>query len=70
MRPKSQAQRPIGLPTSSASTAQRAGLLGKTRGTAGTIAIFDIDAGKTRAEVLDLNHGAAFVPRCDVIPAK
>ncbi len=38
-----------------------------TRGTAGTIAIFDIDAGKTRAEVLDLNHGAAFVPRCDVI---
>ncbi len=38
-----------------------------TRGTAGTIAIYDIAADKVRAEVLDLNHGAAFVPRCDVI---
>jgi L-lactate dehydrogenase len=38
-----------------------------TRGVAGTLAIFDIAEQKVRAEVLDLNHGAAFVPVCDVI---
>ncbi len=38
----------------------------QTRGTAGTLTIYDINAEKVRAEVLDLNHGAAFVPRCDV----
>lgn len=38
-----------------------------TRGVAGTLAIYDIAEQKVRAEVLDLNHGAAFVPRCDVI---
>ena len=38
-----------------------------TRGVAGTLAIYDIAAQKVLAEVLDLNHGAAFVPRCDVI---
>ena len=37
------------------------------RGVANTLAIYDINEAKTRAEVLDLNHGAAFVPRCDVI---
>ena len=37
------------------------------RGVAGTLAIYDINEVKVRAEVLDLNHGAAFVPRCDVI---
>lgn len=38
-----------------------------TRGVAGTLAIYDLNKDKTRAEVLDLNHGAAFVPRCEVI---
>ena len=28
-----------------------------------TIALYDINADKTRAEVLDLNHGLQFVPR-------
>lgn len=37
------------------------------RGVAGTLAIYDIAETKVRAEVLDLNHGAAFVPRCEVI---
>ena len=37
------------------------------RGVAGTLAIYDIAEQKVRAEVLDLNHGASFVPRCDVI---
>jgi len=37
------------------------------RGVAGTIAIYDLNGQKTRAEVLDLNHGAAFVPSSDVI---
>ena len=37
------------------------------RGVAGTLAIYDINAAKVRAEVLDLNHGAPFVPRCQVI---
>lgn len=39
------------------------------RGVAHTLAIYDIDGAKTRAEVLDLNHGAAFVPRSEVIGA-
>ncbi len=37
------------------------------RGVAHTIAIYDLDGAKTRAEVLDLNHGAPFVPRSSVI---
>jgi L-lactate dehydrogenase len=37
------------------------------RGVAHTLAIYDINEAKTRAEVLDLNHGAAFVPRSEVI---
>jgi L-lactate dehydrogenase len=37
------------------------------RGVAHTLAVYDVDAAKTRAEVLDLNHGAAFVPRGEVI---
>ncbi len=37
------------------------------QGIAGTLSIYDINEAKVRAEVLDLNHGAAFVPRCDVI---
>lgn len=38
-----------------------------TRGVAPTVAIYDLNGKKVQAEVLDLNHGAAFVPRCDVI---
>ncbi|NLU81381.1 L-lactate dehydrogenase [Rhodococcus sp. HNM0569] len=37
------------------------------RGTAGTLAMYDLDGARTRAEVLDLNHGSQFVPRCHVI---
>lgn len=37
------------------------------RGVAKTLAIYDLNAEKTRAEVLDLNHGAPFVPRSNVI---
>jgi L-lactate dehydrogenase len=36
------------------------------RGTAGHIALLDIDEAKVRAEVLDLNHGTQFVPACTV----
>ncbi|HET7517368.1 MAG TPA: L-lactate dehydrogenase [Actinomycetes bacterium] len=32
-----------------------------------TIALYDIDASKTRAEVLDLNHGLQFVPQATVV---
>jgi L-lactate dehydrogenase len=32
-----------------------------------TIALYDINASKTRAEVLDLNHGLQFVPQATVI---
>ncbi len=32
-----------------------------------TIALYDIDADKTRAEVLDLNHGLQFVPQATVL---
>ena len=37
------------------------------RGIARTIAIYDINADKTRAEVLDLQHGLQFVPQATVI---
>lgn len=36
------------------------------RGSAGSIALFDTNAKKVRAEVLDLNHGSQFVPNCVV----
>lgn len=37
------------------------------RGVAQTVALFDVDARKTRAEVLDLNHGLQFTPVSSVI---
>ena len=37
------------------------------RGVGKTIALYDLDADKTRAEVLDLNHGIQFVPMASVI---
>src|SRR3954452_536709 len=37
------------------------------RGVGKTIALYDLDAAKTRAEVLDLNHGIQFVPMANVI---
>jgi L-lactate dehydrogenase len=37
------------------------------RGVGRTIALYDIDAAKTRAEVLDLNHGLQFVPQATVV---
>jgi L-lactate dehydrogenase len=37
------------------------------RGVARTIALYDVDAAKTRAETLDLNHGLQFVPMATVI---
>ncbi|MDZ4264748.1 MAG: L-lactate dehydrogenase, partial [Mycobacterium sp.] len=36
------------------------------RGTAGSLALYDVNAGKVRAEVLDLNHGSQFVPHCRI----
>jgi L-lactate dehydrogenase len=36
------------------------------RGSAGAIALFDVAAKKVHAEVLDLNHGSQFVPKCVV----
>ena len=36
------------------------------RGSAGALALYDVDAKKVRAEVLDLNHGSQFVPYCPV----
>lgn len=36
------------------------------RGTANAIALFDTNAKKVHAEVLDLNHGSQFVPNCTV----
>jgi L-lactate dehydrogenase len=38
-------------------------------GVARTIALYDVDAAKTRAEVLDLNHGLQFVPMATVVGA-
>jgi L-lactate dehydrogenase len=37
------------------------------RGSARELALFDVNAKKVRAEVLDLNHGSPFVPPCRVI---
>ncbi|MHC9290856.1 L-lactate dehydrogenase [Mycobacterium sp. LTG2003] len=37
------------------------------RGSAGSLALYDINAKKVRAELLDLNHGSQFVPHCPVI---
>jgi L-lactate dehydrogenase len=37
------------------------------RGVGRTIALYDLDAAKTRAETLDLNHGLQFVPMATVI---
>ncbi len=36
------------------------------RGTANTIALFDTNAARVRAEVLDLNHGTQFTPACRI----
>jgi L-lactate dehydrogenase len=36
------------------------------RGSAAELALYDIDAKKVRAEVLDLNHGSQFVPHCRI----
>jgi len=36
------------------------------RGSAGALALFDTNAKKVHAEVLDLNHGSQFVPSCPV----
>jgi len=37
------------------------------RGVCRTIALYDVNADKTRAEVLDLNHGLQFVPQATVV---
>ena len=37
------------------------------RGAAKTMALYDIDRDKVRAEVLDLNHGSQFYPTANVI---
>jgi len=39
------------------------------RGVSRTIALYDLDPGKTRAEVLDLQHGLQFTPMASVIGA-
>lgn len=36
------------------------------RGSAGALALYDTNAKKVHAEVLDLNHGSQFVPNCPV----
>ena len=36
------------------------------RGSAGALALYDVNAKKVHAEVLDLNHGSQFVPYCRV----
>ena len=36
------------------------------RGSAGALALYDVNAKKVQAEVLDLNHGSQFVPNCIV----
>ena len=36
------------------------------RGSAGELSLYDVNVAKVRAEVLDLNHGSLFVPRCPV----
>ena len=37
------------------------------RGAARTVALYDIDAAKVEAEVLDLGHGIQFMPMADVV---
>jgi L-lactate dehydrogenase len=37
------------------------------RGSAGALSLYDTNAAKVRAEVLDLNHGSQFVPHCQII---
>jgi L-lactate dehydrogenase len=37
------------------------------RGAAGTVALYDSNAAKVEAEVLDLRHGLQFLPRADVV---
>jgi L-lactate dehydrogenase len=37
------------------------------RGVAPTVALYDLDSAKVRAEVLDLRHGLQFVPRAEVM---
>lgn len=37
------------------------------RGTANTVALFDVNAAKVRAEALDLSHGIQFVPMAHVV---
>jgi L-lactate dehydrogenase len=37
------------------------------RGAANTVALYDVDADKVRAEVLDLNHGSQFHPTATVV---
>ncbi|BBY17782.1 L-lactate dehydrogenase [Mycolicibacterium litorale] len=36
------------------------------RGSAGALALYDINSKKVRAELLDLNHGSQFVPHCPI----
>ena len=36
------------------------------RGSAGSLALYDINAQKLRAELLDLKHGSQFVPHCPI----
>ena len=36
------------------------------RGSVGSLALYDINAKKLRAELLDLNHGSQFVPHCPI----
>jgi L-lactate dehydrogenase len=36
------------------------------RGSAGSLVLYDINAKKVRAELLDLNHGSQFVPHCPI----
>lgn len=36
------------------------------RGSAGALALFDLNATKVRAEMLDLKHGSQFVPHCPI----
>nr|WP_090344075.1 L-lactate dehydrogenase [Mycolicibacterium malmesburyense] len=37
------------------------------RGSAGSLALYDTNAAKARAEVLDLKHGSQFVPHCPIV---
>ncbi|KLI05048.1 MULTISPECIES: L-lactate dehydrogenase [Mycolicibacterium] len=37
------------------------------RGSAGALALYDLDSKKVRAELLDLKHGSQFVPHCPIV---